>query len=267
MKKYLLMLFTCLCYLGHPEGAYARKEFNHQSARNFGDGEKLQFRVYYNMGFVWINAGNVTMDVSDQTYRGQKSLHITGYGKTAKSYEWFFKVTDKYETYLDPETLLPEKFIRDVDEGGVKFKNDVTFFQTRGFAVSDTSLYKIPDNTQDILSSLYFARTLDFAHLRVGDKVPFNVFLDNKVYKLTLRFDGKEKIVTKMGEYNALRLVPQVIKGAIFKDEDKLTIWVSDDDNHVPLRVSSPILVGSIKIDLVGYNNLSNPFSSMLHEY
>ena len=266
MKKVLMLAVFVFCGITNATTTYARKESGRPVVRNFAEGESLQFRVYYNMGFVWINAGNVTMDIADQNYRGRKTYHITGFGKTAKSYEWFYKVTDRYETYLDPETLLPEKFIRDVDEGGCKFKNDVTFYHSKGIALSDTSLYRIPECTQDILSSIYFARTIDFSKLRAGDKVPFNVFLDNKVYHLTVRYDGKERISTRMGEFNAIRLIPQVVKGTIFKDEDKMTIWVSDDDNHVPLRVSSPILVGSIKVDLVGYNNLVNPFTSAIHE-
>ncbi len=264
MKIYIAVISFLLVFLLQVPPAGARKLCNATGTRCFADGERLKFRVYYNMGFVWINAGDVTMGVADQSFRGRKTYHITGTGKTAKSYEWFFKVTDKYESYVDEETLLPEKFLRDVDEGGIKFRNNVTFYHNQGIAMSDTSAYNIPDCTQDILSSLYFARTIDFSKLKPGDKVPFNVFLDNKVYTLTMKYDGKERITTKMGEFNAIRIVPQVIRGTIFKDDDKMTIWVSDDENHVPLRVSSPILVGSIKVDLIGYDNLVNPFSSIV---
>ena len=234
---------------------------------SFGPGEKLIFRVYYNMGFLWITAGNATINVSETEMNGKRTFHILGDGFTAKSYEWFYKVSDRYETYIDEQTMAPVRFLRDVNEGGFTIKNDVKFYQSNGKAVSDTSVFTIPKCTQDLLSAIYFARNIDYSHLNYGDVVPFSLFLDNQVYHLNIKYLGKERITTKMGEYNTIKIVPQVIRGTIFKDEDKLTVWVSDDLNHLPLRVSSPILVGSVKVDLIGYNNLSNPFSSMIRQF
>ena len=86
------------------------------------------------------------------------------------------------------------------------------------------------------------------------------MFLDDKVYPLYIKYVGKERITTKMGTFNAIKIVPLLIQGTIFKDGEKMTVWISDDENHIPLRVDSPILVGSVKVDLIGYDNLRNPF-------
>ena len=220
------------------------------SARNtsFRDGEKLTFRVYYNMGFVWITAGNADFTTRGEEIDGHKVYHITGDGKTAKSYEWFYKVNDEYETYIDRETMLPERFVRNVNEGGFKINQDVAFHH----------------NKDEAISAIFYARNIDYYKYRPGDKIPFNMFLDDKLYSLYIKYVGKEDIHTKMGRYHAIKIVPLLIEGTIFEGGEKMTVWVSDDENHLPLRVDSPILVGSIKVDLISYDNLRNPFSSMI---
>ena len=232
---------------------------------SFKNNEQLVFRVYYNVGFVWINAGNVHFTTNLEDINGRKAYHITGDGKTAKSYI-FFKVNDKYETYIDKETMLPVRFVRNVNEGGFKINQDVSFNHKKGQAVSNKKTYSIPKCTQDVLSAIYFARNINYNNYKPGDKIPFNMFLDDKVYSLYIKYIGKEQIKTKMGTYNAIKISPLLIEGTIFKDGEKMTVWVSDDENHLPLRVDSPILVGSIKVDLMDYQNVRNPFSSMISE-
>lgn len=232
---------------------------------SFREGEKLTFRVYYNMGFVWINAGNADFSTTLEDVGGHKAYHITADGKTAKSYEWFYKVRDRYETFIDKETMLPTRFVRDVNEGGFKINQDVAFDHKKARAVSAGKTYTIPKCTQDVLSAIYFARNIDYSKYKAGDKIPFNMFLDDKVYSLYIKYMGKEKIKTKMGTFNALKIVPLLIEGTIFKGGEKMTVWVSDDENHLPLRIDSPILVGSIKVDLMEYSNLRSAFAGLIN--
>ena len=247
-----------------PFAANAQGEFYSSKNYSFHEGEKLTFKVFYNMGFIWINSGNAEFKVQSEEVDGRSAYHVTGIGKTASSFEWFYKVKDKYETYIDKETLLPVKFVRDVNEGGMKFNNDVTFDHPKGKAVSNSKSFNIPKNTQDVLSAMYFARNINYSKYKEGDKIPFSMFLDNQVYNLYIKYAGKEKITTRMGTFNTIKIIPLLIDGTIFKGGEKMTVWVSDDDNHIPLRVESPILVGSIKIDLMEYENLRNPFAGML---
>jgi hypothetical protein len=115
-----------------------------------------------------------------------------------------------------------------------------------------------------VLSAIYFARNIDYNQYKEGDKIPFNMFLDDKVYPLYIRYVGKEKIKTRYGTYNTIKIVPLLIEGTIFKGGEKMMVWVTDDNNHIPVRVNSPILVGSIKVDLFEYKNLKNPLSSLV---
>src|SRR5690606_12641754 len=113
--------------------------------------------------------------------------------------------------------------------------------------------------TQDILSAIFYARNIDYSKYKPGAKIPFTLFLDEQVYELYIQYLGKEKIKTRYGTFNTIKISPLLIEGTIFKGGDEMMIWVTDDKNHIPVRVSSPIIVGSIKVDLMGYSNLRNP--------
>ncbi len=262
----LRQLAVIILLLAVSLNAGAQDDFCSPHNTSFKDGERLTFRVYYNMSFVWVNAGNVNFSTKLEDVNGHKAYHITGDGKTAKSYEWFFKVKDRYETYIDKETMLPDRFVRNVSEGGTKINQDVAFNHKKDEAISNKKSYTIPKCTQDVLSAIYYARNIDYNKHKPGDKIPFNLFLDDKVYNLYIKYMGKEQITTKMGTFNAIKIVPLLIEGTIFKGGDKMTVWVSDDDNHLPLRVDSPILVGSIKVDLIDCSNLRSPFTSMANK-
>lgn len=216
------------------------------------------------MGRIWVGAGLAEFNAKLEDYNGKQVYHITGDGRTLKSYEWFYKVRDRYETFIDKETMLPVKFIRNVNEGGFKIYNNVTFNHNIGQAVSTNGAYKVPNCIQDVLSAIFYARNIDYNKYKAGDTIPFNMFLDDEVFSLYIRYLGKERITTKYGTFNAIKISPLLIEGTIFKGGEKMMIWVSDDNNHLPVRVDSPILVGSVKVDLIGYENLRNPLSSLL---
>ena len=243
---------------------YGQNDFCSAKNTSFNAGEKLTFHVYYNMSFIWINAGGAHFNTTLEDVNGHKDFHIIGDGKTASSYEWFFKVNDRYETYINAETMSPDRFVRNVQEGSTRIHQDVLFDHKNGVATSDKKNYIIPKCTQDVLSAIYFARNIDYNKYNPGDKIPFNMFLDNQLYQLYIKYMGKEEIETKMGKYRAIKIVPLLISGTIFSGGEKMIVWVSDDANHLPLRVESPILVGSIKVDLMDYANLRNPFTSQI---
>ena len=243
---------------------YAQNDFCGIRNISFVDGERLYFKVYYNMGRIWVGAGEATFDVKLEQFNGRSAYHIVGDGKTLKSYEWFYKVRDRYETYIDATTMLPMKFVRNVNEGGFKIYNNVTFNQNIGQAVSTNGIHNVPKCVQDVLSAIYYARNIDYSKYQPGATIPFTMFLDDQVYNLHIRYVGKEKMETRYGTFNTIRIVPLLIEGTIFKGGEKMSVWVTDDNNHLPVRVDSPILVGSIKVDLMGYEKVRNPLTSLI---
>jgi hypothetical protein len=173
-------------------------------------------------------------------------------------------VRDKYETFLDTATLQPLKFLRNVDEGGYKKYENITFNRSANTAVTTEGVFKVPDCVQDVLSSIYYARNIDFSKYKTDDKIPFKLFLDNQVYDMYIRYMGKETVKTKYGKFKAIKFRPLLIKGTIFSGGEKMTVWVSDDENHIPLRIESPIVVGKIKVDMMSNKNLRHPQTSLI---
>jgi hypothetical protein len=89
------------------------------------------------------------------------------------------------------------------------------------------------------------------------------MFLDDEVFNMYIRYLGKEDIKTRYGKFRAIKFKPLLIKGTIFEGGEKMTVWVSDDANKIPVRIESPITVGSVKVDMMGYKNLRYPLTSL----
>ncbi len=227
----------------------------------FKQGEKITYTVFYNVIGLYINAGNATFTTSIEQYNNNNVFHVVGEGATNSKYDWIFKVRDRYESYFNTNDLQPVKFIRNVNEGSFKMHEEVAFNQQTNTAITSQGVYKVPPKVQDVINAIYYARNIDYNSYKPGDKINFSMFLDNKVYNLYIKYLGKEVIKTRYGRYNAIKLSPQVITSTIFKDDDKMIMWVTDDSNHIPVRVESPIAVGTVKIDLKDYQNVKYPLS------
>jgi hypothetical protein len=228
----------------------------------FKAGEVVTMKVYYTLG-AYIGAGEATFTTTLERYNGRPVYHFVGEGKSYAFFDNFFKVRDRYESYVDTATMLPMKFLRNVDEGGHKIYNNVTFNQKTNTAVSTNGVFKITDCMQDVVSAMYYARNINFDKYKPNDKIPFDMFLDDEIYHLYIRYMGRETIKTKYGKFRAIKFKPLLVKGTMFEGGEKMTAWVSDDPNRLLLRVESPISVGSVKVDMMGYKNLRYPLTSL----
>ena len=229
----------------------------------FKAGEVITMKVYYTTLGMYVGAGEATFSTTLDRFNGKPVYHFVGEGKTYSFFDKFFKVRDKYESYVDTATLLPYKFVRNVEEGTYKKYNNVTFNHKSGTAVSTNGVFKVTPCIQDVVSAVYYARNIKFENYKVNDKIPFDMFLDDEVYHLYIRYLGKEKIKTRYGKFNAIKIKPLLVKGTIFEGGEKMNAWLSDDANKLLLRVESPIAVGSIKVDMMGYKNLRYPLTSL----
>jgi hypothetical protein len=262
MKLYRPLVFLLLVVISFP----LRAGDGFCDIRNtaFGNGEVITLKVFYTVVGAYFGAGEATFTTAIERLGGKPVYHITGEGKTYSFYDNFFKVRDKYETYIDTATLQPYRFIRNVYEGGYKKYENVTFNKSANSAVTNKGVYKVPECVQDVLSAVYYSRNIDFNKYKPGDKITFSMFLDNELYEMYIRYLGKETIRTKYGKFRAVKFKPLLIKGTIFEGGEKMTVWVSDDRNHVPVRIESPISVGSVKIDMISYRNLRYPLTSLI---
>ncbi len=226
----------------------------------FRPGEKLTYRLHYGI----INAGEAVLEVKPDvlTINGRQIYHIVGTGYTTGSTDWFFKVRDRYETYLDKAALLPWYFVRRVEEGGYKFSQDYSFNHfTKKVDIGNNQKYDIPDDVQDMVSAFYAARNMDLSRAKTGDVMSMICFMDKELWPMKIKLIGRETIATDIGEIRCLKFRPIVQRGRVFKQEEDMTVWISDDANHLPVRAQADILVGSIKMDLSAVMNLANPLA------
>ena len=228
----------------------------------FSPGEQLTYRVSYVLAGVSLNGGEATFNTSLEKYQGKNVYHIVAEGKS--THDLFYKVRDKYESYIDTATLQPYKFIRDVNEGGYKTFEDVSFYKATNTAITNSGTYSVPTCVQDVISAIFYARNIDFAKYQPNDTIPFAMFLDRRVYNMHIRYLGKATIRTKYGKFRAIKFKPLLIKGNMFEGGEKMTVWVTDDPNHIAVRIESPISVGKVAIDMMGWRNLRYPLSSKL---
>ena len=257
----LSLLVSALCSLSFASDNEGSCNFKNTA---FKTDEVLNMKVYYSTLGMYIGAGEATFTTSLERFNGKPVYHFIGEGKTYPTFDNFFKVRDRYESYVDTANLLPYKFVRNIDEGGYKKYNNVTFNQASNTAVSTNGVFKVTDCIQDVVSMMYYARNINFDKYKVNDKILFDMFLDDEIFHMYIRYMGKEKIKTRYGKFNAIKIRPLLIKGTIFEGGEKMTAWLSDDPNHLLLRAESPIAVGSIKVDMMSYKNLRHPLTSLI---
>lgn len=228
----------------------------------FQVGEYLKYRIHYGI----INAGIAELRVAETTTRNQRKVyHMIGTGRSVGMAEWFFRTRDRYESFIDAEAMLPWEFIRDVDEGGYIIKRHLKFdhYNQRAVETLDEpdQSYPIIQYAQDMLSAFYYARCMKTEDLEPGDELPVNMFLDYEDFSFKLKFLGYDVVKTPWGRVRCKKLIPVVQEGRVFSDKEGLTLWVTDDENKIPVRLEAELVVGSIKMDLVEYKNLIRPIS------
>jgi hypothetical protein len=242
------------------------------SNNTFQSGEEITYKIYYNWNFVWLSAGEVTFKVWDEG----SQYHYQALGKTYNSYEWFFTVDDRYDSWVDKNTLLPNYSERSVNEGKYHIFEKIAFNQAgrrttvtraekRGGTETVTN-FATKECVHDVLSSMFFLRNVDFASQSTGYKVPFHIFMDQEEFPLQMRYRGVEsrKKVHNMGRYNTLKFQPDVIVGNVFKEDAKMTVWVSNDQNRIPILIESPVSVGTVKVVLKNYKGLKYDFTAKI---
>jgi len=262
----LLAILICL-FLSINAKADSKDTLNLSSLVNraFKSGEALKYKVYYTASIVYIPAGEVGFNAELEKYNEKTCWHFKGTGSSYHSYDWFFKVRDLYESYVDTLLMLPIKFLRNVQEGSYRLYHNVTFKQDKHIAISTKGVYKVPPGIQDIMSAVFSIRNVDYSKFKIGQKVPFNIFIDDEIWPIYIRYLGKEKITLKYGTFNCIKFSPYLIKGSLFKGGEGMTIWVTDDANRIPIRIESEVSVGKVRADIIQMQNLRNPLTSKLN--
>ena len=236
------------------------------SQNAYENGEWFKFRVHY--GF--LNAGYASMEVQDSQLGNKPVYHVVGKGWSTGPVNAFFKVRDNYETFIDKNTGLPHRFIRQIDEGGhtrdiqVDFDHTVNKARVFNKKHNEINTYPVPYNVQDMVSAFYFFRNhLNGRTLVPGEEYRINMFYGDEIQDFKLKFLGREVIKTKFGKIATLKFRPYVLAGRVFEEKESLTFWVTDDLNKMPVKIQASLAVGSLEADLDEFKGLKHPLRIM----
>lgn len=243
----------------------------------FSAGEQLSYIVSYNWFLVWTEVGGVTFSTENAELSGVPCMRITAKGRTFKSWDWFFKVRDEYQSWIDPLTMRPYYYKRKVDEGGFKIDISYVFNHHINKAFSASSSSKHPEIrhdtvditpcTFDLISITYYLRNLNMSGITPSDTVHLSIMLDRELTNITMVYRGRETIKVKdMGQFNTDRFSIALVAGTVFKEDDWMDIWVTTDKNRIPVYIKSPVLIGAVKVRIVNMKGLRYPVTSRIDE-
>ena len=252
MKKTLSLFILLLITFG-----------NAQKLQNIQSGETLRYRIHYGL----LNAGTASLTTLKTTYKGQPHFYVKGVGKTTGAVRAFFKVEDTYESFINYNTGLPSFYVRNVKEGTYTQHFETVFnHSNQTLLLTDkekNTTIKVDSvkGVQDMLSAFYYLRSLDDSDLKIGSSKKLNVWIDDEMFPFQLKIVGTENVKTKFGTINCLKIIPQVISGRVFKDKEGVTLYVSNDKNHIPISVKAELAVGSLKADIDSFSNVKYPLN------
>ncbi|MCP4521187.1 MAG: DUF3108 domain-containing protein [Cytophagales bacterium] len=243
------------------------KKIEGENRHVFTQGESVTYRLHY--GF--ITAGEATINVDPQLYKiDNKICYKLGvYGKSTGMFAKAMYIDDRWLSYVDTTTLLPELGYREIKESKYRLW-ETTYFDQKDDSVKivsqkkkksnpkKTKYYASPKEVHDMVSGYFFLRNIDYNKMKKGDRKRINAFLEDTNYKFEVVYKGKEVVKTKLGKINAIKLTPDMPENDLFEGDESITIWLSDDGNRVPLKVEAKLFVGAVEMDIESHKNLKH---------
>lgn len=261
MKKLLIgiSILTCISV-----GFISLNSYRRVVNNSFGPGEHIEFRVHY--GF--INAAEAIVDVSPALYKvnDRPCYRVNVDARTTGAFDLVNRIRDTWRSYIDTSAILPQKFYTSLQENKYRKEENITFNHATNTVKAEErtgkDLYKVPDNVHDLISGYYFLRTVDFSRVSNGQVIEVPAFYDDTVYNMKVRYRGKDVVKTKFGKLNVIKLNPVLPPGnALFKEEESIRIFVSDDVNKIPVKVEVDFWVGAMVMDLRKQSGLKQPLT------
>ncbi|MGA7160131.1 MAG: DUF3108 domain-containing protein [Bacteroidota bacterium] len=231
------------------------------SQHAFSVGERLVFDV----GYGFITAGEAIISIPGyDTIAAHQCYKVMFQVNSTPTFSWFFEVRDRYETYLDVDGIFPWRFEQHVKEGHYRRDFTADFDQLNHIAKTSEKQYPIPPKVQDIMSAFFFARTLDYSQMAIGDKIHLHNFFKDSTYDLDVKFMGRETIKVEAGQFKCIIIEPLAKEGGLFKSDGRVLIWLSDDDRKIPVKISTKVLIGSINSELRDYSGINGDLKARI---
>jgi hypothetical protein len=245
----------------------------------FLPGERLEYQLFYNVSFVWLQAGTCQFNTRSITYNGRPAYKLSVDGRTFKSFDPFYRVRDTLVSYIDPEHMYPIRAYKYTHEDSWHGIDDFSFRKgvnewrvtTRLMRKKVWQLAQTTNSSKcgfDILTSIYRLRCMADPEFFIPKKrIEIPVRMDDGEYSVYLTYIGKVRIkLHNIGQYNAHEFHITMVEGNVFKRGDVLKLWISDDKNRIPLLVESPIKVGYVKAILKSAESTRFPLQKPIVE-
>jgi hypothetical protein len=247
----LLVLICC--------GFVTRDTYRQVRNESFGRGEILEYRVHY--GF--INAAEAVIEVHKDLFKinNRPCYRVNVAGKTIGGFDLVLRIRDTWRSYIDTAAIIPHRFQVNIQEGKYR-KDETVYFNHEANTIrseevnSETKEFELRRNVQDLISGYYYLRTIDFNQLRPNDVVAVDAFFDDEYYDFKVRYRGKGEVDTKWGKLRCILLNPIMPANQLFKGENSIKVWLSDDQNKMPVKVEAEMFVGAVELDLKKYKNV-----------
>ena len=231
---------------------------------SFGRGEVIKYTVHYGL----INGGEATVETAGSLERvnDRPCYKATVSGRTTGSFDFFLRIRDQWRAYIDTTSILPVRSHRDISEKNYRKKETVNYDHINDVAdVQDNSkdepkrkTVKVANNTLELVSGFFYLRTFNFDRMRVGEVIKVPGYLDGDNFMLEVTYKGREIVETMAGDVRAFKLVPKMPKNKLFRGEDAISVYLSDDRNKIPVLFQAEMFVGTVKVDMVKYQGLKS---------
>lgn len=242
---------------------------------SFQAGEKLNYRLLYTWGFIWIHAADLQFSVVSQKTGVVPAYLLSANASSVKTFDWFFKVRDSFRSLVTTEKFTPVWFEQNTSEGGWDVHQTYTFDPSgkkifhkgkigRRAPVNDT--IAVPACTFDVLSAIYYCRKLSLSQYKINDKLTVNTLIDGKLYPIHFRFLGRETIpgLHPKEKYSCYKIEATAIESTNFNEGQKILVWITDDSNHLPILIEAKVVVGSVKGYLNTFEGLKHPVKARM---
>ncbi len=236
----------------------------------------MDFVLHYKWGAINTDVGKASVSLDTLTYNGHEAFHCSVYGKTTRMFDLFFKVREDFDSWFTCDGLRPLKFTRDTHEGGYEAKNTYHYNWSLAEPVINAEVYSskrglrimelpLTPCTFDLPALFFFARNMDFDTVEPGMKYPMTFAIDDDIYNVYFILYGRETIKVKgLGTVRTIKFAAKLLEGEVFKGEEDMMIWVTDDGNRLPVYFEAPLIVGTATGRMTGYEGLKYPFESLV---
>lgn len=254
MKKILaFVLFLVLSF-----STLFAQSISYLKNSSFNVGEVLKYKLKY--GFITAAEASLEVQDTDIKFNNQPVYHLVVQGRTSGTFDIFYKVRNRYDSYIDMKTFSPYLYTENIREDNYRRTDKARFFQSEKKIVANKGTFKTPvSQTFDLVSAYYFARNLDLTDIKIGDEITLRYFLSDEVTSLTVEYLGKEVVKTSKGKLNCLKFSPSISPGRIFRKDSRLYLWITDDENRIPVKAQAEVIVGSITMELSDATGLKEP--------